>query len=67
MTAVFGLFTKLGGPVAALATLVGGLVVYLAASFSGYAYPYLLSLATSVLMYVVVAVVERVSIRMRHA
>ena len=67
VTAVFGLFTKLGGPVAALATLVGGLVVYLAASFSGYAYPYLLSLATSVLMYVVVAVVERVSIRMRHA
>lgn len=67
VTAVFGLFTNLGGPVAALVTLIGGLVIYLVATFAGYAYPYLLSLATALLTYVVVAVLERVGSRMRHA
>jgi Na+/proline symporter len=67
VTAVFGLFTPLGGPFAALATLVGGLVVYLAATFGGFAYPYLLSLAVSLLTYVVVGTMERVATRMRHA
>ena len=67
MAAVFGLFTNMGGPVAALATLVGGLVIYLVATFTGYAYPYLLSLAASLLTYVVVAVLERTASRMRHA
>lgn len=67
VTAVFGLFTNLGGPVAALVTLVGGLFIYLVATFAGYAYPYLLSLGTALLTYVVVAVLERVAIRMRHA
>lgn len=67
VTAVFGLFTSLGGPFAALATLVGGLLVYLAATFGGFAYPYLLSLGVSVLTYVVVATMEQVGSRMRHA
>ena len=67
VTAVFGLFTSLGGPYAALATLVGGLLVYLAATFGGFAYPYLLSLGVSVLTYVVVGTMERVGTRMRHA
>ena len=67
VTAVFGLFTSLGGPYAALATLVGGLIVYLAGTFGGFAYPYLLSLGVSVLTYVVVGTMERVGTRMRHA
>jgi Na+/proline symporter len=67
VTAVFGLFTSLGGPFAALATLVGGLLVYLAATFGGFAYPYLLSLGASLLTYVVVGTMERVATRMRHA
>ncbi|HEX6942607.1 MAG TPA: hypothetical protein VF128_06745, partial [Gemmatimonadaceae bacterium] len=67
VTAVFGLFTSLGGPFAALATLVGGLLVYLAATFGGFAYPYLLSLGVSLLTYVVVGTMERVATRMRHA
>jgi Na+/proline symporter len=67
VTAVFGLFTALGGPWAALLTLVGGLVVYLTATLSGFAYPYLLSLAASVLTYVVVAVLERFALRVQNA
>jgi hypothetical protein len=57
----------MGGRTAAMSTLLLGLVVYLAATFSGYAYPYLLSLATSVMIYGVVSVMERVAERMRHA
>ena len=67
VTAVFGLFTQLGGPWAALATLVGGLFVYLAFSFSGFAYPYLLSLFVSVVTYVTVGVFERFVTRVRSA
>ena len=67
VTAVFGLFTPMGGRTAAMATLLLGLVVYLAATFSDFAYPYLLSLAASLLIYVVVSVMERVAERVRHA
>lgn len=66
ITVCFGLFTKLGGPAAATMTLGVGVLSYMAATASGYAYPYLLSLAMSLLMYVVVAVMERVAERMRH-
>ena len=63
----FGLFTKLGGPVAATLTLVIGVGSYLGATTTGFAYPFLLSLVASLLMYVTVAVWERVAVRMRHA
>jgi Na+/proline symporter len=66
VTVCFGLFTTLGGPVAALLTLLIGVISYLAATLSGFAYPYLLSLGASLLTYVVVGVLERVPQRMRH-
>ena len=66
VTAVFGLFTPMGGRFAALGTLVGGLVVYLWATFAGFAYPYLLSLGTSLLAYVTISVMERFGERMRN-
>ena len=67
VTAVFGLFTPMGGPMAGMLTLALGLLVYLVATYAGFAYPYLLSLAVSVLTYVVVAVLERTAERVRHA
>src|SRR5688572_2593050 len=66
VTVCFGLFTKLGGPAAAILTLGVGVLSYVTATASGYAYPFLLSLAVSILTYVTVAVMERVSERMRH-
>ena len=66
ITVCFGLFTKLGGPLAALFTLVMGVASYVAATVTGVAYPYLLSLAASLLTYVVVAVFERTALRVRH-
>jgi Na+/pantothenate symporter len=67
VTVCFGLFTKLGGPVAAMLTLGVGVLLYVTATTAGYAYPFLASLAASVLTYVTVAVMERVAERMRHA
>ena len=66
IAACFGLFTSLGGPVAAVLTIATGLVTYLSATFGGFAYPYILSLAFSLLMYVVVAVLERFAERVRN-
>jgi SSS family solute:Na+ symporter len=66
ITVCFGLFTTLGGPVAAILTLLTGVTSYVAATAAGFEYPYLLSLSSSLLMYVVVAVLERVPQRMRH-
>jgi Na+/proline symporter len=66
VTVCFGLFTKLGGPVAAVLTLSIGVVSYLAASMSEFAYPFLLSLGLSLLTYVTVAVLERTAERVRH-
>jgi Na+/proline symporter len=48
---VLGLFTRAGGAVSAYAAVLGGLVVYLAATYGGYAWPYLLSLAAALLGY----------------
>jgi Na+/proline symporter len=67
VTVCFGLFTKLGGPVAAMLTLGIGVLLYVTTTTAGYAYPFLASLAASVLMYVTVAVMERVAERMRNA
>jgi SSS family solute:Na+ symporter len=51
VTVCFGLFTSLGGPRTAAATLISGLVVYLVASYGGAAHPFLLSLATALATY----------------
>jgi Na+/proline symporter len=67
VTAVFGLFTPMGGRFAAMGTLLGGLIVYLWATFAGAPYPYLASLATSLLLYVTIGVWERVAERVRNA
>jgi Na+/proline symporter len=67
VTAVFGLFTRIGGPFAALATVIGGLTVYLVATYSGHPYPFLLSLGSSLMLYVLTAMAERAGNRMRHA
>jgi Na+/proline symporter len=67
VTVCFGLFTTLGGPIAAMLTLVTGMVSYLAASFAGHAYPFLLSLGLSVLTYVTTAAMERVMARVQSA
>ncbi len=47
----FGLFSKIGGPRAAALTLLGGLVVYASASALGAPYPFITSLAVSVILY----------------
>jgi solute:Na+ symporter, SSS family len=59
VTVVFGLFTTIGGPKAAMSTLVAGVVTYLVASYGGAATPFLLSLAVSLLTYVAVGFAER--------
>jgi Na+/proline symporter len=51
VTVCFGLFTSLGGPRTALATLLAGVAVYLAASYSGAAHPFLLSLGAALATY----------------
>jgi SSS family transporter len=51
VTVSFGLFTRLGGPRTALATLLAGLLVYLAASYGGAPYPFLASLGSSLAVY----------------
>jgi Na+/pantothenate symporter len=67
VTVCFGLFTTLGGPLAAFLTLGMGVVSYLAGSMSGFPYPFLLSLGLSLLTYVTVAAGERVAMKVRHA
>lgn len=47
----FGLFSKIGGPRAAALTLLGGLVVYASASALSAPYPFITSLAVSVILY----------------
>jgi Na+/pantothenate symporter len=60
VTITFGLFTKLGGPWTAIATLVLGIASYLMASFSGVSHPYLFSLAMALTTYLVGSAIERV-------
>lgn len=67
VTVCFGLFTPFGGPMAAILTLIVGMISYLAASFTAYAYPFLLSIGLSVVTYVTTAVLERFASRVRHA
>jgi Na+/proline symporter len=67
ITVCFGLFTKMGGPVAATMSLATGVLSYVAATMADYPYPYLLSLSTSLLTYVVIAVLERFAVTVRNA
>lgn len=56
---VFGLFTSVGGPAAALAALIGGAASYVAGVAVGVAYPYLTSLGVALVGYVLLAWMAR--------
>jgi Na+/proline symporter len=61
---VFGLMTRFGGPVAALASLVCGTGVWMFGHYSErLAYPYITSLAAAVVAYGLIGLVERVTPR----
>lgn len=55
---VFGLFTRLGGARTAMATLAAGMLSYVAASYGGLSYPFLLSLGISLGTYLTGAGLE---------
>ena len=57
VTTVFGLFTRIGGPAAAVSTLIVGMLTYLVGSYSGITAPYLLSLGVSLATYLAVAAI----------
>lgn len=59
VTVVFALFTPLGGPKTAMATLLVGVVSYLVASYGGFAYPFLLSLGSALGTYLLGSAIER--------
>jgi Na+/proline symporter len=63
VTATFGLFTTFGGARTAMATLLTGVSMYLVGSYGGFAYPFLLSLATSLGVYLVGGIVEHLAAR----
>ena len=56
VTITFGLFTSVGGPKTAIATLVAGLLAYLSALASGLPLPFLTSLAVALATYGIGAV-----------
>ena len=58
VVASFALFSRVGGPRAAAASLVGGLGTYVAATLLGWAYPFLGSLAAAVGCYLAAAALE---------
>jgi Na+/proline symporter len=51
VSVVFGLFTRFGGPAAALAALIGGAAAYVSAVAAGLEYPYLTSLGVALAGY----------------
>jgi SSS family solute:Na+ symporter len=59
VTVCFGLFSRIGGARTAAATLAAGLGSYLIAAAGGFPYPFLVSLAVSLGMYLAGALVER--------
>lgn len=63
VTVCFGLFTTLGGPRTAIATLAAGMAVYLWGSFTGAAYPFLASLIAALATYLGGIALERVAMR----
>mgnify|MGYP000979728277 CR=1 FL=1 len=59
VVALFGLFGSFGGPWAALGALVAGSLIWAAGRFAlGLPAPYLVALATSVVVYIGVALIE---------
>ena len=58
VTVSFGLFTRLGGASAAMATIVIGVLSFVGASILGAPTPFLISLATSISTYLVIATFE---------
>ena len=54
----FALFSRVGGPLAAVASLVGGLGTYIAGTLLGWAYPFLGSMAAAVGCYLGAAALE---------
>ena len=58
VTITAGMFTRWGGPRTAIATLVGGVLVYLGASYGGFSYPFLGSLLASTGIFVAGSIVE---------
>ncbi len=66
VTITFGLFTRFGGPRTALATLALGLLSYLMAAYGGVQHPFLLSIAVSLVSYVIGGVLERSGTPQRH-
>lgn len=63
VTVCFGLFTAWGGPHAAIATLLTGVLAYLGATATEAVAPFLFSLAASLVCYTVVAAAERFTSR----
>ena len=59
VTVTFGLFTRIGGAWAAFTTLVAATATYLAGSYGGAPYPFLLSLGAALGTYLLVAAAER--------
>ena len=59
VTVCFALFSRVGGAYTAGATLAAGLVSYLAAVAAGFPYPFLLSLALSLGVYVAGSLIEQ--------
>jgi Na+/proline symporter len=59
VTVCFGLFSRIGGAHTAAATLAAGMASYLVAAATDFPYPFLLSLAAALGMYVTGAFVER--------
>jgi Na+/proline symporter len=55
----FALFSRIGGPLAAMTTLLTGLASYGIGSLLGFEYPYLASLVFSLVVYIVAANLER--------
>ena len=59
VTVTFGLFTALGGATTATATLVVGTLAYLVATYTGFGYPFVLSLVLALGTYLAGSVLER--------
>lgn len=55
----FALFTRFGGPLAALLTLLVGTATYVVLNSAGMSYPFITSLLLSLVCYLVVGMVER--------
>jgi Na+/proline symporter len=60
VTVSFALFSRLGGPRTAAATLTAGMVSYFSGVIAGFLYPFLLSLGTALGVYLAGALVERI-------